>query len=322
MRNAGLGLLATIVMLGQAPAQQPSAENSIRLREFYRLAAQIQDTLWPGWSGVPATLLLVTEKQEFLTHHTSPPKGFAKISEDLYARPRQFPTDFLATFPAFGPPDVIVVGEAEHTSAKTSTPWLITVMHEHFHQLQDAQPHAFEDVMKLGLSHGDQTGMWMLNYPFPYGNAHLVEGFAHLRELLLDAIAESDAAKFAVATRNYVTARKIFMGQIAVDDRKYIEFQLWKEGIARYSQVKSAEAAANYQPTAQYALLPDYETFAHYAAHARQDTLDELRRADMSSWKRQVVYSWGAAEGFLLDRVNPDWRDSYFHQPFSLDSYF
>jgi len=40
-------------------------------------------------------------------------------------------------------------------------------MHEHFHQLQNGQPRYFQAVQDLGLSHGDNTGMWMLNYPFP-----------------------------------------------------------------------------------------------------------------------------------------------------------
>lgn len=322
MRHAVCALWATVVLLGQAPAQQLSPQNAVRIGEFYRLAAKIQDSIWPEWSAVPTPLLLVTEKQEFLTHHPSPPKDFTKISDDFYVRPRQYSTEFLATFPAFGPPDVIVVGEAEHTSAKSSTPWLITLMHEHFHQLQDARPGAYEKVMKLGLSRGDQTGMWMLNYPFPYANSTVALRFADLRDLLLQTLAEEDAAKFAEAAKKYVAARKQFMTQLATDDRKYIEFQLWKEGIARYTEIKCAEAAANYQPSAEYAALPDYESFQHYAQRALRESLDELRKADIAKWKRTVVYPWGAAEGFLLDRLQPHWRDFYFQQSFSLDSFF
>ena len=55
---------------------------------------------------------------------------------------------------------------------------------------------------------------------------------------------------------------------------------------------------------------------------ARPDTLEELRRIDIRKSKREVVYSWGAAEGLLLDSLNPGWRDEYFKHPFSLDSSF
>jgi len=132
--------LITTAALAQNTTPQLTADDAVRIREFYRLAAQIQNQIWPDWSRTPAPLLLVTPDTEFLTHHAEPPKGFEKAGDDLYARPRQFPTNLLATFPAFGPPSVIVIGEPRNTTSKTSTPWLVTLMHEHFHQLQNAQP--------------------------------------------------------------------------------------------------------------------------------------------------------------------------------------
>ena len=44
-----------------AAAQQLPREDAIRIAEFYRLAAQIQDQIWPNWSNTPAPLLLVTD---------------------------------------------------------------------------------------------------------------------------------------------------------------------------------------------------------------------------------------------------------------------
>ena len=46
-------------------------------------------------------------------------------------------------------------------------------MHEHFHQLQWAQPEYLKAIDDLGLSKGDATGMWMLNYPFPYDDPEI-----------------------------------------------------------------------------------------------------------------------------------------------------
>jgi hypothetical protein len=322
MRFLLLTLLLAAVVFAQAPAPTLPPNDAVRIREFYRLAAQLQDEVWPGWSGTTAPLLLVTQDTEFLTHHPSPPNDFQKIGDDLYVRPRQFPTAFQATFPAFGPPSVIVIGEPENTEARTSTPWLFTVMHEHFHQLQDGKPGLYQAENGLGLAHGDNTGMWMLNYPFPYDNPELGKSFAHLRDLLLTALNETDLKKFKPLARQYVTARKAFFAQLSPDDRKYLNFQLWKEGIARYVQIKSAEAAANYQPTPEFAALPDYESFARYARKARSDTLSELKKADLASWKRVVVYSFGASEGLLLDRLHPKWKQSYFQQLFTLDPYF
>jgi hypothetical protein len=322
MRNLFVTLLLAAGVFAQTSTPKIPPNDAVRIREFYRLAAQLQDGVWPGWSSTPAPLLLVTQEAEFLTHHPSPPKDFQKIGDDLYARLRQFPTALQATFPAFGPPSIIVIGEPENTEAKTSTPWVFTVMHEHFHQLQDGRPGSYQAVSSLGLAHGDNTGMWMLNYPFPYDNAELGKLFTHLRDLLLTALNEPDLKKFKVFARQYIIARKEFFTQLSADDRKYLSFQLWKEGIARYVQIKSAEAAANYRPTPEYAALPDYETFERYAREARSDTLSELEKADLATWKRIVVYSFGASEGLLLDRLHPEWKQRYFAQLFTLDPYF
>ena len=314
-------LLASVVFAQTTGTDLPPGDNA-RIAEFYRLASQIQDKVWPGWSSTPAPLLLVTPDREFLTHYPEPPKEFTKIREDLYTRPRQFPTTLLATFPAFGPQSVIVIGEPANTEAKTSTPWLFVVLHEHFHQLQDGQPGFYDRVKGLGLAHGDETGMWMLNFPFPYEKPALKTSFAKLRDSLLTALSETDESKFGALAKQYAAERATFLGQLSVEDRKYLSFQLWKEGIARYVQIKCAEAAAGYQPTPDFRGLPDYESFESYARRARQDTLDELKKADLAAWKRVVVYSFGASEGLLLDRLNPQWKEGYFQNLFTLDPYF
>ena len=323
MRNMLLLLWMAISAVAQeTPTPQLPAQDAILIKEFYRLATAIQDGIWPGWSKTPAPLMLVTAEAEFLTHHPAPPKELKKVGEDLYARPRQFPVSFQATFPAFGPPAVIVIGEPANTISKTSTPWLFTAMHEHFHQLQWAQPGYLDGVNALGLSRGDTTGMWMLNYPFPYEKPEVAQGFRQLRDLLLRAVNEPDGAAFEKLASEYIAQRKKFFAQLSDDDHRYLAFQLWQEGIARYTEVRAAEAAAQYQPDAAFATLSDFESFASYSARARRNTLDELKRADLATWKREVVYSFGAAEGFLLDRIHPKWKDECFRRMLSTDSYF
>ncbi len=315
-------LLLFLLLAASAAAQQLPHDDAVRIAEFYRLAPRIQDQLWPEWSKVPAPLLLVTPNAEFLTHHLAPPKEFTKVADDLFARPRQFPTNLLATFPAFGPPSVIVIGEPQNTQAKTSTPWLTVLMHEHFHQLQYAQPEYYDAVQKLGLSHGDQTGMWMLNYAFPYENGEVAQAFARLRDLLLEALSAPDGEKFRTLAATYVKQRQHAIAQLSPDDHKYLGFQLWQEGIARYVQIKAAEAAAAYQPSTAYTQLPDYEPFAEYAPKAKTNTLDELRHADLVKMKRVFFYSFGACEGLLLDRLNPHWKKGYFQHLLTTDPLF
>jgi len=325
LRSMILIVLVAAPLAAQTPAAvtaQLPADDAIRIREFYRLAAEIQDRIWPRWSATPAPLLLVTSETEFLTHHPASPPDFKKVGEDVWARPRQFSPALLATFPAFGPPSVIVIGEPANTDAKTSTPWLFVVLHEHFHQLQNAQPGYFKATEDLGLARGDSSGMWMLNYPFPYGDAALGRAFAHLRDTLLAALQEPDATKFAALAAEYKAERTRFLARLAPDDRAYLSFQIWQEGIARYTQVVAAEAAAGYRPTAEYAALPDATPFATYGQTMRARTLEALKHVELASAQRIAVYPFGCAEGFLLDRLDPKWKDGYFRHPFTLDPYF
>ncbi len=317
-----LRILASLLLTIAAVAQPMPHEDAVRIAEFSRLATQIQDQIWPDWSKVPAPLLLVTEKIEFLTHDPTPPKEFTKVADDIYARPRQFDIHLLATFPAFGPPAVMVVGQAQNTESKTSTPWLMAVMHEHFHQFQWAQPGYTDDVNHLGLSGDDTSGMWMLNYPFPYDRPDVVQSISRLRDLLLQTLDEANPKEFKRLATEYLVQRKHAFALLSANDRKYFNFQLWQEGIARYTQIKAAEAAASYRPTAGFAALPDYEPFAACAARARTETLDELRKADIGKLKRVFVYPFGAAEGLLLDRLNPGWKSDYFKHPLSTELLF
>jgi len=322
MRSIWAVLLLSSALLAQTSLKPPSANDAARIAEFYRLAPEIEDKVWVGWSKVPGPLMLVTSDTEYLTRFPDPPKEFLKVGDDMYARPRQFATNLQATFPAFGFPPVIVIGEPANTASKTSTPWLIVVMHEHFHQMQWAQPDYVKAVNELGLSKGDTSGMWMLNYPFPYDVPEIAQSFEHLRDSLLAALNEVDQQKFAPLAKAYLKERKMFFAQFLPGDRKYFSFQLWQEGVARYTQIKAAEAAADYQPSPLFAALPDYTPFSAYALTARARTLDELKHIDITQAKREVVYSFGAAEALLLDRINPDWKSQYFQHLLNTDPLF
>jgi hypothetical protein len=324
-RGLGMKWIAAVVLSAGmaciARAQLPPAD-AVRVREFYRLAPAIEDQLWPGWSAVPSPVLLVTGDTEYLVRFPAPPKDFRAEGDSVWTRPRQLPTGFQATAPIFGPPAVIVIGEPSKTDGKTSTPWEIVMMHEHFHQLQDAQPGYFEAVAKLGLDGGDNTGMWMLNYAFPYADPQVVQGFNALRDQLLTTVGEPDGPQFKRAAATYIAMRRRFFGRLAPNDRKYLSFQLWQEGIARYTQIRAAEAAAGYQPTAEYKKLPDYESFAEYAPKLRAETLAELRSIDIATAKRIIVYSFGGVEGLLLDRMRPAWKPEYFRHMLTTEPLF
>jgi len=328
--------LALIVLLllagvsGQAQ-QKPNLSqiDRIRLAEAFSLGDAIGNRIWKDWDKAPFAVLLVTPEYEFLIRHPKPTEDFtlighdALLKSDVYFRKRQFQTDFQATFPAVGGVSTIVVGQAENTASKTSTPWVVVVMHEHFHQLQDSQPKFFEQVAALNLAHGDQSGMWMLNYKFPYDSYEVRQQFFVMSRLLADALKSKEKDDFSANLSAYLTARQQLQQMLNVDDYKYLSFQLWKEGIARYTEYHVAKLACNdYKPTKAFAALKDFSSYQSVADQVMNRILSELSTLELEKSKRVSFYAMGAGEGLSLDRVNPQWRDRYFTDKFSLDTYF
>ena len=297
-----------------------------RLAEAFRLADRIGDRVWPSWSKAPFAVLLVTPENEFLIRHPKPSSDFTRLGydallmSDVYYRKRTMPVHFLATFPAIHGSSVstIVVGQAENTYIKTSTPWVITLLHEHFHQLQDSQPNFYRDVNALNLSHGDQTGMWMLNYAFPYDRKEVQEHFHAMSQRLAEAIRSGKAERRKKA-RAYLSARQKFELMLAPDDYKYFSFQLWKEGIARYTEYHMARlAVSQFHASKEFRALNDYQPFAALAHKTYKEIFSQLSTQRLEESKREVVYSYGAAEGLLLDLINPGWRNRYLDDKFDL----
>src|SRR5258708_2445732 len=121
------------------------AADRIRLAEAFRLAAAVGVQVWAGWSMAPFAVLLVTPEREFLLRHPHPSNDFTSagydslLATEVFVRRRVFPPTFLATFPAVGGVPTIVVGHPANTG-QSRTPWGLTVLHEHFPQLQYSQP--------------------------------------------------------------------------------------------------------------------------------------------------------------------------------------
>src|SRR5207247_8409809 len=170
----------------------------------------------------------------------------------------------------------IVVGQAENTSAKTSTPWVVTLLHEHFHQLQYSQPNYYPDVNALGLSHGDQTGMWMLNYAFPYDKKEVQNQFAKMSKLLAEAV-EAPKSERAKKVAAYLRARPEFQQMLNADDYRYFSFKLWQEGIARYTEYHVARLASlGYEPSKTFRALRDFTSFEQTASAIRDRIFKQL----------------------------------------------
>ncbi len=302
----------------------------IRLAEAFRIGDKLGNQVWENWDKAPFAVLLVTPEKEFLIRHPRPSKDFTLIGydsllkSDVYYRKRIQQINFLATFPAVGGVSTIVIGQAENTSKKTSTPWVVTVLHEHFHQLQMYQRTYYADVDALDLSGGDQTGMWMLNFTFPYKETEVNKQFSALTKLLAEALQAKKKSEFSVKIKAYIKARQAFKQMLSPADYRYFSFQAWQEGIARYTEYRIADLAARkYRPSRQFRALKDYTPFKEVAdSILKNEILANLPTLQIEKSERLVFYPFGAAEGLLLDRANPKWHSRYFTEKFYIDKYF
>lgn len=300
--------------------------DQVRLAEAFRLDRLVADRIWPGWHQVPFAVLLITDSVEYLVRHPAPTPDFVSLGYDsllganVRARRRIFPTRLLATAPFVGGVNTIAVGTAEATG-KSSVEWVLTLMHEHFHQLQYSRPGYYAGVAGLDLARGDTTGMWMLNYPFPYDSAPVSAALEHLAAALDRAVGappgKDDPGRLLTAA---LLARDSVRDVVSARDDRYLEFQLWQEGIARYTEYAVALAAEQAGgPSAEFRALPDYQDYAAAAAGQLARLHAELADERPAVSRRVIVYSLGAALALAMDRAGRDWKTGYFQAPFVLN---
>lgn len=315
-------LLAAARLAAQAPFPPASLADRTRLAEAMRVGDALRGRLWPGWEATAVPVLLVADSVEYLLRHPRPTADFTRLGPDplldteVWARRRVFPPTFLATFPAVGGIPTVVVGSAERTG-KSSAAWVLTLLHEHFHQWQYSQADYYPRLHALDLARGDTTGMWALQYPFPYDSAPVEEAVRQLAASLASAL-EAGAAGTA-AEASVRTARDRLLALLAPDDRRYLEFQLWQEGVARWVEYAAAgEAARLAPPPAAFQALPDYSPYRTELARARSALGQELRGMNLGRDRRVVFYPLGAALALLAERQGDSWKEAYSERKFEL----
>lgn len=324
LRRLGVLLLALVATPDAGRAQAlPQRPDRVRLAEGRQLADRICGRLWPGWEHTAFQVLLVGDSAEFLIGSRRPPDNFARLGydsvlgTDVWTRPRQFPPTLLATFPAVNGVPTIVIGSAERTG-KSSTAWVITLLHEHFHQWQNSQPGYYAGVARLGLARGDTTGQWMLNYPFPYDSAAVQRSMRRLATALAQAL-DADPASRRRALQAVSDGRDSLRTILSAADYRYLEFQLWQEGTARFTEYAAARAAAESgEPSAEFQTLPDYQPYRQAADAGLRSLRRELENLDLARQRRVAFYPVGAALALLLDESRPDWKRAYIRHPFRL----
>lgn len=322
--SKSLSILILFLVHQLSFGQEMRYEDKIRISEANKIAKLYGDIVWKGFSNTPFTIVLVTDDYEYLINHPNSSSDFKLLNYDsilqsnIYYRKATFNKTFLATFPAVNGKNCIVVGTPENTN-KNSTDWIITLLHEHFHQYTYNSPNYFKEVDNLNLSKGDTSGMWMINYPFPYENKKVVDAYTKyaysVKKLIEQNITENELS-------NYLSAKQKLKESLSDDDYSYMAFQLWQEGIARYTEIKLLKLLSSYNVSQEIKNIKDFKTFNHLLEEKLGNEINNITSLKLESSKRACFYSIGMAEGLILDKVNANWRNLYLKDKFNLDKYF
>ena len=303
MLRSSLFLLAAANMAAAQPqATAPDVGESIaQVRGF---AKSDGDRLWPGYGSASFEFLLVAGDKEELLCRTPPPEGFRADGVDSasgcarYVRARSgLPDTLLAAMPVFGPPSTIVMGTPRSTG-RSDAEWTRTILHEHFHQWQDSLPDIFSRIQRLDLAGSNKSAMWMLNYPFPYSDPAVVSAFDTASHALGAAVDARGTPGFKRALARYLTARAKLADAAGAKNWRYTEFELWKEGVARWTEIQLGKR------------YPDPAVRAS-AVQLEQKTRAWLDKPDIAGAGREFVYPYGASEAMLLEACGPEWRREY-----------
>ncbi len=297
-----------------------------RISEAKRISDQYGDSIWPSYNDPPFAILYIMDDYEYLINHPKPPKDFEQFGYDslmkssLFRRAAQMNKGFLATFPFEGI-NTIVIGTPENTGLN-STGWIITLLHERFHQYQYSSRNYFKDTNALNLAKGDETGMWQLNYPFPYKDQMVIEAYEKYTQALYDAVNSIGEENWEEKKESFFKARKSFKSMLSMDDYKYISFQWYQEGIARYTEYAFLEKLVGYKPSSEVQQLPDFIPFGEYKESFFQKHIENVVNLKLEDVGRVTVYDVGFAEALILRELNPDWHESYLKVKFDLEKLY
>ncbi len=307
-----------IILVNMLPcwllSQCPDTSHQQLIATYQAVASNMYDQYWSAWKQAPKHILLVDDDLEYLFGGEYSDSTFQETCEEIPSRPASMNKHFLATFPFINYQPTIIIGTPENTN-KTPLAWTITLLHEHFHQLQFSHPDYHSAQKSLDLDKGDQTGMWMLNHPFPYEDSLVVLKINEMAQNLLSL--HQNKAPEQVFNRHLILKSEL-KGIVGNEHYRYLNLQLWQEGFARFLELSLLKHwIANFHQINQERF--EKRELQDYLMEYRAEILSSLESSSINDNKRVYFYALGSAEAMLIEQVNPDWKANYFDHLFTTD---
>lgn len=306
--------LLSAVALG-ASLQLPSELDRAMIADAQAIVRNDGDVVWAGLSQAPLPTLLIGPEHETLFCGLHTP-GFSAIGFDpitrcrMQGRARELPVD-LSAATDLGNVSVIQMGLPDALEA-TQADWIVTFLHEAFHQYQSTLPGYYSAVDVVRAQLGKTGEQWILEYPFPYTDPKVKAAFAAMTVSAGQFLSAENDAQANAAIRSYVEARNHARDAMSPDDWLYYEFQVGQEGVARWTELRFAAAAGDARP--------DIATIGTERTDGLAVSLSAIDSQGLNVWKRSSFYVLGAIEASMLERVRPQWQLEYANNPFAMGS--
>jgi hypothetical protein len=306
---------------------QLSQEDVALINETFHFQKTLGNQFWTGWSELKIPIIYITKDYEYAVNFQKKLTGFESVSshhfpdKNVQSRKRTFDPKAEASFDIEGI-NAVVMGSPANIG-KSSSQWVITAAHEMFHVYQTSRG-SMQKVKTLKL--GSETdASWQLNFPFPYKDEDVMR-LIHLQgySIYLGITSQDDEdAKYNAGTAlDAILVYRNFLKTLGGErNYQYSKFQEWSEGIARYTEYKMAEAAANskYQPTAAFRQSKDFKSYKQLWDENYKSQLFPIKHSGRAVRSRTLFYYLGLGKGLLLDRLMPDWKTYYFGEEVWLD---
>lgn len=339
-----LGLCCLCVGASAASNQnlpKPAADANLsdldlaRLAEALQLRAQLGDGIWPGWGSANIPIVIWNRAHEFLMDYEgTPPSEWSRVSEagphgdPYYRRTAGDPQNFavaigdgwaasMATksetdaflieqFREMFPPPIEQIFPYRLIIQPSETQ-IGGVLHETFHVLQIQRAadrlQAAESAHRSGEQYEQVAGDFRAEWKAEVG-------------LLVDALQAGSRGEKVDLVRQFLSARDARRRDSHLDPElvAYERWLEWEEGTARYIELASLKAAhetTGYMPLREMGVDPDFHAYESFDRRWSQELL-QMRL--QTSAGEEAFYASGMTQAFLLDALQPDWKEHYWQE--------
>ena len=138
---------------------------------------------------------------------------------------------------------------------------------------------------------------------------------------LFEAVEKINDQDWKRTYKRFMKKRKAFKRALPENDYKYLSFQWYQEGVARFTEYAFLEILKDYKSIKEIELLTDFIPYTQYKDEFYTHHLKNVNTLKLSDHQRLAVYDVGFAESLILGKQNPGWKKDYLNTKFDLEKF-